>query len=100
MPDQKDKIGALWIKSSRGGVEFMSGEIEIDGRKQRVTVFRNGFRTETNRQPHYHVYRDAGAPGQATTAPAATPPTAPDAAIPSIDINDDRDSMSSGPDRW
>ena len=64
MPSQKDKIGALWIKQSRTGVEF-SGEIEIDGRTQRVTVFRNGFKTDTNRQPEYHIYRDAGAPAEA-----------------------------------
>ncbi len=92
--DQKDKIGALWIKSSRGGVEFMSGEVEIAGVKQRITVFRNGYKNDTNKQPNYHIYRDTGAPSQ-SAAPAA--PAHQE--LPSIDLNADRDDFR-GPDRW
>ena len=62
MASQQDKIGALWIKQSRGGAEFMSGEVEIDGVKQRVTVFRNGYKTDANRQPDYHVFKEQAGP--------------------------------------
>ncbi|CAB4192301.1 hypothetical protein UFOVP1236_24 [uncultured Caudovirales phage] len=101
--DQKDKCGALWIKSSRGGVEFMSGEIELAGVKHRITVFRNGFKTETNKQPNYQIYRDTGAPAPgASAAPAYTAPPPPAPAreeLPSIDLNADREEFR-GPDRW
>lgn len=96
----RTKIGSLWIRQSRGNVEYMSGELELDGVKCRVTVFRNSFRTEANRQPHYHVYRDAVAPGAAPggSAPLRTEPTQTEPER-SIDINDDRE-MSRGPARW
>lgn len=58
MASQEDKIGALWIKQSRGGAEFMSGEVVIDGVRQRITVFRNGYKTDENRQPDYHVFKE------------------------------------------
>ena len=58
MASQQDKIGALWIKQSRGGAEFMSGEVEVDGVKHRVTVFRNSYKTDANRQPDYHVFKE------------------------------------------
>lgn len=62
MPGSENKIGALWIKEQRGGAEYFSGEIEIDGRKQRVVVFKNGYRTDENRQPHFIIYRDQPLP--------------------------------------
>lgn len=99
--EQKDKIGALWIKSSRGGAEFMSGEVEIAGVKHRITVFRNGYKNDTNKQPNYHIYRDTGAPSQsaALAPPPAAPEPAPHRELPSIDLNADRDDFR-GPDRW
>ena len=64
MPGSENKVGALWIKEQRGGGEHMSGEVEIDGRKTRVVVFRNSYRTEENRQPHYIIYRDQPPPAR------------------------------------
>lgn len=77
------KIGGLWLREQRGGGDYMTGEIEIDGVRQRVVVFRNGYRTETNRQPHYCIYKDQ--PSQATGSPS-------DDATPG--------EMSSGPENW
>lgn len=96
--DQKDKCGALWIKSSRGGTEFMSGEVEIAGVKHRVTVFRNGFKT-TDKRPSYHIYRDTGAPSQSAAAAPPAPASPAREELPSIDVNADRDDFR-GPDRW
>lgn len=33
-----DEIGALWKKQGKRG-EFLSGELELDGKRQRVVVF-------------------------------------------------------------
>lgn len=60
MPKQQDKVGAVWIRESRGGAEFMKGTIEIDGQRVPIVIFKNGYRTEVNRQPHYIIYRDTG----------------------------------------
>lgn len=101
MATSEQRIGALWIKSSRGGTEFMTGEVEIEGVKQRITVFRNGFKT-TDKQPSYHIYRDTGvqSPGMAAPAYTAPPPPAPAREeLPSIDLNADREEFR-GPDRW
>lgn len=64
MPSSDQKIGALWIKEQRGGGEYMSGELEIDGVKRRIVVFRNSYRTDANRQPHYIIYRDQPPAGE------------------------------------
>lgn len=36
-----DSLGALWIKTSAKGVEFMSGNIEVNGQKIEIVAFRN-----------------------------------------------------------
>lgn len=64
MPGQENKIGALWIREQRGGGEYLSGELTIDGHTQRIVVFRNSYRTDANRQPHYIVYRDQPLPSR------------------------------------
>lgn len=54
---EKKKIGALWMKESRGGAAYQTGEIELpDGSRLPITVFRNGFKTDTNRQPDHIIY--------------------------------------------
>ena len=93
-----------YMRRPSGVCQFMSGEVEIAGVKHRITVFRNGYRTDVNRQPNYHIYRDTGAPAAAGTAAApahaAPPPAAPaPEELPSIDLNADRDDFR-GPDRW
>jgi hypothetical protein len=54
---EKKKIGALWLKEQRGGGMHQTGEIDLpDGTKVPIIVFRNGFKTATNRQPDHIIY--------------------------------------------
>jgi hypothetical protein len=56
MPDQKDKIGALWARETRGGSEYYTGTIEFGGMRQEIVIFRNGFKTADN-HPFFIVYK-------------------------------------------
>jgi uncharacterized protein (DUF736 family) len=59
MEKAKD-IGALWMKTSSKGTQFMSGTIN----GQRVVVFRNERKQEGERTPDWRIYpetpRDEG----------------------------------------
>jgi hypothetical protein len=60
MPASEHKIGALWRRETRDNAEYMKGEVEIDGRKVPIVVFKNGYKERSN-QPDYIVYRDTPA---------------------------------------
>lgn len=46
------KIGALWVKDGKKG-KFMSGQVEIEGVKYAILVFKN---TKTSdKQPDYNI---------------------------------------------
>lgn len=47
-------IGALWVKRSPKG-EYLSGYIEIDGKKHSIVCFLNGYKKE-QKHPDYKVY--------------------------------------------
>lgn len=54
---EKKKIGALWLKEQRGGGMHQTGEIDLpDGTKVPIIVFKNGYKTATNRQPDHIIY--------------------------------------------
>lgn len=57
MPYQNNQpnpaIGALWIKQSKKGTQYMSGNIEIDGKKIAIVCFANK-KTKDN-QPDYRI---------------------------------------------
>jgi len=48
------KLGALWKKTSQKGEVFMSGEIEINGVKTKIVVFKNSHK-EQERHPDYNI---------------------------------------------
>ncbi len=50
-----DNIGALWEKESPKGVWF-SGEVEIDGTKHPIVVFRNQYKEKPN-QPDWRILK-------------------------------------------
>ena len=49
-----DKIGALWIKTSVKG-EFLSGNIEVDGKKIPIVCFKNTLKKEGEKTPDYNI---------------------------------------------
>lgn len=48
-----NKIGALWIKRSQEGTTYFSGEIEFDGVKKRIVIFKN--EKKSDKQPDYRI---------------------------------------------
>lgn len=51
------EAGALWIKKSKAGANFLSGYV-LDENKQKVqvVVFKNGFKKPGEASPDYRVY--------------------------------------------
>ena len=49
-----EKIGALWIKASVKG-DFLSGNIEVDGKKIAIVCFRNTLKKEGEKTPDYNI---------------------------------------------
>jgi hypothetical protein len=61
MSDQEKNIGGLWLKeSNKTGKKYMSGNIEIDGRKIKVVVFKNTKKDQSNpadeKKPDYRIF--------------------------------------------
>jgi len=55
MPGKDEKLGALWAKTSERG-DYFTGEIEIDGAKQKIVVFANSFK-DTEQKPDFIIYK-------------------------------------------
>lgn len=51
---QNKPIGALWVKTAKStGKQYMSGVVEIDGKKTPIVVFPS--RKKHDRQPDYSI---------------------------------------------
>jgi len=48
-------IGGLWLKQSKAGNTFMTGEVEIDGVTHPIVVFKNN-KGENPRRPDYRIF--------------------------------------------
>ena len=48
------KIGALWI-NGKADKKYMSGVIEIDGKKTSIIVFKNDYKKE-DKHPDYNIF--------------------------------------------
>ncbi len=66
---KEDKIGALWLShSANEKAPFAKGEIEINGQKQRIVVWKNRFKDAENK-PDYIIEKDTSTrSGQAVPA--------------------------------
>ena len=54
MENKENKyIGACWIKDGKNG-KYMSGNIEIDGKKTYIVIFKN-HRKQKENQPDYNI---------------------------------------------
>ena len=70
MADKKQSIGGLWEKLTRNGSVFFSGNVEVDGKKVRITCFQNGHKKQGDNKPDFQIYLDTWEPGQRSEAPA------------------------------
>lgn len=57
MPDQEDKIGALWLKTSTKGTDYFSGEINGVA----VVIFANTNKRE-DKHPDWIIYKSRPRP--------------------------------------
>lgn len=50
-----EEVGAIWNKVSASGNKYMSGYVEVNGKRQDVVVFSNANKANPN-APDYRVY--------------------------------------------
>lgn len=53
---QAREIGALWVRQSKSGDRFMSGEIKVGGEKVGVVVYKNKFKKAGDSTPEFRIY--------------------------------------------
>lgn len=51
----EQSIGALWEKESGKGGKFFSGNIEVNGEKISIVVFKNNYKEES-KHPDYKIF--------------------------------------------
>jgi len=54
--EKNRNIGGLWLKTSKSGNKFMSGSIEIEGKKHQFVVFKNKHKEEGSNHPDYVIF--------------------------------------------
>lgn len=52
---ENNSLGALWINESKAGNKYMAGQIEVDGKKIKIVVFKNKFKEE-EKHPDYRIF--------------------------------------------
>jgi hypothetical protein len=63
--NNKTAAGALWLRKSKKGNNFLSGSINTpDGNTVKVVVFKNTYKEEGSTQPDYRIYFDESLPPQ------------------------------------
>jgi len=50
-----DRIGGLWLKTSKKGTKFFSGSITLDDVKTSILVFKNNKKEKEN-SPDYQIF--------------------------------------------
>lgn len=54
--NKKKSIGALWKYTSKSGLKYMSGTIEIDGESHRFVVYNNKYKKQS-KHPDFLIYK-------------------------------------------
>ena len=52
----ENHIGALWLKQSKAGKTFMSGELDMNGEKIKIVVFKNN-KDGVETRPDYQIFK-------------------------------------------
>lgn len=53
--EREKDLGAMWCKQSAKGGEFLSGYVEIDGRKVNFVAFCNSRKPRGSKQPDWRI---------------------------------------------
>ena len=54
---KEKEMGALWLKKSKAGNNFMSGYVVDEaGERQNIVVFKNNFKQPGELSPDYRIY--------------------------------------------
>jgi uncharacterized protein (DUF736 family) len=70
-PQRDLEKGALWLKKSKAGADFLSGYItDSSNNKVNVVVFKNGYKKPGESSPDYRIYLSDNQ-GQSTSSPAS-----------------------------
>jgi len=48
-------IGALWKRTSKKGIEYLAGDVKVDGQVVKIIVFENSTKKES-KHPDYRVF--------------------------------------------
>ena len=51
---ESNYIGALWVKESKKGMRYFSGNIEVGGQKIQIAVFKN-TKKSSDKAPGYNI---------------------------------------------
>lgn len=51
-----EKIGAFWTKTDKKGVVYFTGNLELDGKKIKAQIFKNGYKKEGSNEPDYRIF--------------------------------------------
>lgn len=73
----KQKLGALWKRTTKAGKHFLAGVLEQDGVKTKITVWPNDYKEPGSRQPDFIITLDDYDPAKAAAAAAPAPASDP-----------------------
>lgn len=52
---ENKSIGALWTHESKDGNKYLSGVVEVDGKKVDIVVFKNKYKKES-KHPDFQIF--------------------------------------------
>jgi len=70
MAKNENKIGGLWLSSSTNQkAPFAKGEIELNGKKIKIIVWKNSYKQAGDKKPDYQIEIDRREPGMVADKP-------------------------------
>ena len=72
MAKNENKIGGLWLSSSTNQkAPFAKGEIELNGKKIKIIVWKNSYKQAGDKKPDYQIEIDRKDAGMVADPPKA-----------------------------
>lgn len=74
MDEKKEDVGAIWVKTAKSGVQYLSISFKhADGRKSEFVAFHND-KGDNDKRPDYRIYRSEPIAATREQEPIAPPP--------------------------